>query len=304
MPSWGAHTYLWASSAEYSELAGAIHSASAMGLDFVQVSVSSPDLLDVAAVRDSLVGNRISVVTGLAVPNAVWAARRRGGLVKYLVGAVDATVALGATILSGALYTPMGLTTPPTFRKQEFTLLRRSMKEVAQYARERGVRLGLEPLNRYETSLINTCAQVVEFASDIDEMNVFVQLDTFHMNIEERDLYSAFLLAGARLGYVQLAESDRGVPGGGHVPWDAVFAGLRDLAYDGPIAFESFTTRNREMSRASCLWRDVVGDPDEFVARGMNFVRERAVATSYLRASAFDMPAPARTGPSPARQTG
>ena len=111
--------------------------------------------------------------------------------------------------------------------------------------------------------------------------NLFVQLDTFHMNIEERDLHEAILAAGEKLGYVQLAESDRGVPGDGHVPWEDVFEGLRDIAYRGPLAFESFTTNNAVLARAACLWRDVVGDPDSFVTRGRQQLQTIARKVGY-----------------------
>lgn len=280
-PTFGAHLYLWASSSTSSELDAAIAAAGLLDMDFVQVSLSSLDDLDVPAVRDSLVRHQMACITGLAVPQAVWAKRRDGELFRYLIRAIDATVALGSVILSGALYTPMGERGGPSCRRAEIDFLRGVLKEAAEYAGSRGVKLGLEPLNRYETSLINTCEQMVELVSEVDDPNVFIHLDTFHMNIEEGDLYAAFMLAGERLGYVQLAESDRGVPGDGHLPWDAVFAALRDLNYCGLLAFESFTSENRVLATASCLWRDVVGNPDTFVSRGLEQLRTEAKLVGY-----------------------
>ena len=280
-PTLGAHLYLWAASSTTAELDRAIAAAQALGMDFVQVSLSSLDDLDVAAVRDSLNKHQMSCVTGLAVPEPIWGGRRDGALRQYLQRAVDATAELGSDFLSGALYTPMGERGGPIRRREELDLLRGSLKEVAKYAASLGIRLGLEPLNRYETSLINTCQQMVDIIDEIDEQNVLVQLDTFHMNIEEQDLRAALLLAGERLGYVQLAESDRGVPGDGHLPWDSVFAGLRDLSYRGPLAFESFTSENRILATAGCLWRDVVGDPDTFVRRGWQQLRAKAELVGY-----------------------
>jgi D-psicose/D-tagatose/L-ribulose 3-epimerase len=280
-PTLGAHLYLWAANSTTAELDRAIGAAQALGMDFVQVSLSSLDDFDVVAVRDSLTKHRMSCITGLAVPEPIWARRRDDALRQYLQRALDATANLGSDFLSGSLYTPMGERGGPARRREELDLLRDSLKEVAKYAADLGIRLGLEPLNRYETSLINTCQQMVEFIDQIDEQNVLVQLDTFHMNIEEQDLSAALLLAGERLGYVQLAESDRGVPGDGHLPWDSVFAGLHDLRYTGPLAFESFTSENRALATAGCLWRDVVGDPDAFVARGWQQLRARAERVGY-----------------------
>lgn len=280
-PTLGAHVYLWASGSTPEELDKAIAAARRSGLDFVQVSLSSLDDLDVPAVRDLLLRHEMACITGLAVPQAVWARRRDGDVRGYLMRSVDATAELGSVMLSGALYTPMGETSGPSRRREEMAMLTPALKEAAAYAASLGIKLGLEPLNRYETSLVNTCEQMLALISEVDESNVFVHLDTFHMNIEERDLYAAIMLAGERLGYVQLAESDRGVPGDGHLPWDAVFSGLRDLNYKGPLAFESFTSENRVLAAAACLWRDVVGDPDEFVSRGLEQMRRKARQVGY-----------------------
>jgi D-psicose/D-tagatose/L-ribulose 3-epimerase len=276
----GAHVYLWAADASTAELDKAIGEAARLGLDFVQVSLSSR-ALDLVAVKESLSRHEIECLTGLAVPGPVWSDRRRGALGRYLRWAVDATAKLGATMLSGALYTPMGERSEPERRREELHLIRRELKDVARFAADRSITLGLEPLNRYETSLINTCAQVRELLDEIDEPNLLVHLDTFHMNIEEQDLYDAFMLANEQLGYVQLAESDRGTPGDGHLPWEAVFRALRDLGYAGPLAFESFTVRNTALAGAACVWRDVVGDGTSFVLRGWKRLSAVAARVGY-----------------------
>lgn len=263
----GAHVYLWATSSAAAELDRAIAAAAALRLDFVQVSLSSIDL-DVAALKDSLARHHMGCLTGLAVPPAVWSERHNGALGRYLHQAVQITAELGGELLSGALYTPMGEKSDHEERQESLGLVAAELKATAVYARELGLRLGLEPLNRYETSLVNTCEQTLQLIADVDEPNIVVHLDTFHMNVEEQDLYHAVRLAGDRLGYIQLAESDRGVPGNGHLPWENVFRGLRDIDYSGPIAFESFTQKNTVLARAACLWRDVVGDADAFVVNG------------------------------------
>jgi D-psicose/D-tagatose/L-ribulose 3-epimerase len=273
--SFGAHVFLWAVDGTAAECDRAIAAARRHDLDFVQVSLSSGGL-DVAIVAASLEEHGLRCLTGLAVPAAVWDDRRGGALRRYLTDAVDATAALGAGILSGALYTPMGERTEPGRRTDELRHVAADLKEVAQYAAGLGVRLGLEPLNRYETSLVNTCEQMLELIADVDEANLFVHLDTFHMNIEERSWRDAIVTAGERLGYIQLAESDRGVPGAGLICWDEVFEGLRDIGYAGPLAFESFSAKNTVLTRAACLWRDVVGDPDLFVAQGLENMRASA----------------------------
>ncbi len=278
--SFGAHVFLWASDSSTAQLDWAIGAAARLGLDFVQVSLSSL-ALDLSALGASLERYGVACLAGLAVPPEVWAHRREGAMRRYLREALEATSKLDCGILSGALYTPMGEKSDRSERQEELRLIRGELKEAAQYASPLGIRLGLEPLNRYETSLLNTCEQVLDLIADVDEPNLFVHLDTFHMNIEEADIYAAISLARGRLLYVQLAESDRGVPGEGHVPWEAVFEGLRDIDYRGPLAFESFTIENVLLARAACLWRDVVGDPDLFVMEGRAKMRAIAQKVGY-----------------------
>jgi D-psicose/D-tagatose/L-ribulose 3-epimerase len=278
--TFGAHVYLWATSSAAAELDRAIAAAAALDVDFVQVSLSSTDL-DVAALKASLKRHRMGCLAGLAVPPAVWAARHEGGLGNYLRRAVQITAELGGELLSGALYTPMGERSDADERTASLSLIANELRATAIYARGLGIRLGLEPLNRYETSLINTCEQALRLISEVGEPNVVVHVDTFHMNIEEQDLCAAIRLAGERLGYIQLAEADRGVPGDGHLPWDDVFRGLRDVGYRGPIAFESFALQNTVLAQAACLWRDVVGDPDAFVANGRRQMQAVAQQVGY-----------------------
>ena len=109
----------------------------------------------------------------------------------------------------------------------------------------------------------------------IDEPNVFVHLDTYHMNIEEKGFYEPIVSLGSRLGYIHLSESDRGTPGTANVHWDEVFRGLGDIDYGGALAMESFAAVNEALIGATALWRDVVGDPDALVRDGLAFLRAR-----------------------------
>jgi len=133
-----------------------------------------------------------------------------------------------------------------------------------------------EAVNRYETYLLNLASQAGELLDRIDEPNVFVHLDTYHMNIEEKGFYEPIVSLGSRLGYVHLSESDRGTPGTANVHWDEVFRGLEDIDYGGALAMESFAAVNEAIVGATALWRDVVGDPDALVRDGLAFLRSRA----------------------------
>ena len=158
----------------------------------------------------------------------------------------------------------------------------RVLKNVARYAAEKDVSLGVEAINRYETYLINLASQADAMLDRIDEPNMFVHLDTYHMNIEEKGFYDPIVATGPRMQYIHLSESDRGTPGTGNVHWNEVFRGLKALDYDGHLVMESFAAINEDIIGATALWRDVVGDPEALVRDGLAFLRKKAAEHDLL----------------------
>ena len=174
------------------------------------------------------------------------------------------------------MYSAVGKTRmlEPDEREQQRALAVESIKAVAAYAGERGVRLAIEPLNRFETDLVNTAEQVLELVGRVSADNVGVLLDTFHMNIDEKSLGDAIRLVGDRLLQVHTCENDRGTPGTGHVPWRDVFDALADIDFTGPLVIESFTPELKEIAKAVSLWRPLDAPSDELARNGARFLRE------------------------------
>ena len=133
--------------------------------------------------------------------------------------------------------------------------------------------LGVEPLNRYETSLINTVEQGLELLELVGHDAVALCLDLFHMNIEERDLPAAIRRAGGRLCHLHVSGNDRGAPGGGHLPWSHIAAALQDISYDGSVVLESFAADVASISRAASVWRPPAPDADHLARAGIDFMR-------------------------------
>ena len=142
------------------------------------------------------------------------------------------------------------------------------------YAGERGVRLALEPLNRFETDLINVVEQGLALCAAVGSPHLGLHLDTFHMHLEERDSGAAIRAAGDRLFHFHACENDRGVPGRGQVEWGAVADALFDIEYDGAVVIESFTPEVKSIARAVCIWRDIAPNQDTIAAEGLAFLRE------------------------------
>jgi len=133
--------------------------------------------------------------------------------------------------------------------------------------------LGLEPLNRYETSLVNTVEQALEIVEALDSPGCAIQLDTFHMNIEEKDPAAAIRLAGSRIGHVQVCGNDRGAPGNDHIDWPSIADALAEVRYVGPVCIESFTAENKTIATAASIWRPLERSQDAIAIDGLAFLR-------------------------------
>jgi D-psicose/D-tagatose/L-ribulose 3-epimerase len=131
----------------------------------------------------------------------------------------------------------------------------------------------VEPLNRYETSLLNTVEQTLTVLAPLPADGVGVALDVYHQNIEERDLPAAIRAAGERIAHVQVCANDRGTPGRDHLDWPGILAALDDAAYTGPLCIESFTAHNASIARAASIWRPLADTQDALAVDGLRFLR-------------------------------
>ena len=153
-------------------------------------------------------------------------------------------------------------------------LIRLGLKELAKYAEKKGVRLCIEPLNRFETDFLNTCDKGLALIKAVGAKNVVLHLDTFHMNIEEKNQHDAIVKAGKHLGHFHACGSDRGTPGKDHIDWKSITAALKAIKYDGDVVIESFTTDVKVIARAAAIWRRIEPTQDEIAAKGAKFLRK------------------------------
>jgi len=199
--------------------------------------------------------------------------------IHYLNTCVDFAAEVGSAYVSGPMYSATGKARllSPGERKEQFNWAADSLNRVAQYAQKRNVGLAIEPLNRFETDLINTVEQGVELCRAIDLPNVGLLVDTFHMHIEEKSLSNAIANAAPYIFHVQVSENDRGTPGKGQVHWDDFFATLSKIHYGGQIVIESFLPTVKEIARAVSAWRSVAPSMDALAIDGLEFIRGMAV---------------------------
>lgn len=257
-----------------------------MGFDLIEIAFEDPATIDVPALADRATGLGLGVLAcGVFGPgrNLVSAdADERRAAAIYTRGLIDAAAQLAPTlggltpVVGGPMYGAVGKTpaVDRAARQRERDLAAAELRPLAAYAGERGVRLAMEPLNRFETDLINVVEQGLEMVDAIGSPHVGLHLDTFHMHLEERDSGVALRRAADRLFHFHACENDRGVPGRGQVRWPGVAAALGDIGYSGAVVIESFTPDVTSIARAVCIWRDIAPDQDTIAREGLRFLRE------------------------------
>ena len=276
MKGFGVHTSMWTMSWDRAGAEAAVAGAVEHGMDFVEIALLDAPRVDVGHTRALLDRHGLRAVCSLGLPEAVWPSRGHvDDAVAYLSTAIDVTARLGGEALSGVTYGGIGERSglPPT--QAELDRVARALSGAARRARDAGIAFGIEPVNRYETHLVNTAAQAVAMVERLDAP-VFVHLDTYHMNIEEKGAAQGVLDAREHLRYIHLSESDRGTPGEGCCDWDEIFAALRAIGFDGGLAMESFINMPPEIAHGLSVWRPVAESHAEVMGRGLPFLRNKA----------------------------
>jgi D-psicose/D-tagatose/L-ribulose 3-epimerase len=254
-----------------------IETAARLGFDGVELSLLGMTDNNVARVRKTLQENHLEVTctTGLNMEQDITSDDsevRKEGL-RYLEHSIKTVAALGSLLLTGVIYAPWGKRVMQQ-RQERWQRSVEALKTVAPFAAEHGVTLGIEAINRFETDLVNTAAQAVQMANDVDEKNVGVLLDTYHMNMEEKYIGASLQKSKEKLVHLHCVENDRGVPGSGHIPWPEVFSSLKQMNYEGWLTLELFIRANQAVSPDLAIWRDIEADPTEAARRGLQFLRE------------------------------
>lgn len=246
------------------------------GVELMEVPLLRPGEIDADGTRAVASEFDVRLACSLGLPAAIDAVRDPEAAVSFLAQALEVAARVEAIALSGVTYGTIGKTSgaPPTARERD--AVARVVEGGARAARQRGLRLGIEPCNRYETHLVNTIAAAVEVIERVGAENLFVHPDSYHMNIEEAGMAQGIADAGGHLGYVHASESNRGVPGRGTLDWAGLCRGLAEAEFDGPVVLESFVHLDPDIAAGLAVWRPVAERPEEVIDVGIPFLRERA----------------------------
>jgi D-psicose/D-tagatose/L-ribulose 3-epimerase len=272
----GVHTAMWAMEWDRAAAEFAIPEAVRHNIDFLEITMLDPQGVDAAHTRGLLEKHKVECVCSLGLPLDRLPTNNPDGALEFLKMALDKSHAIGAKAMSGVIYGAIGQRTgfPPTEAEKEATV--RVVSQAAAYARSLGMDYGLEAVNRYENHILNTAAQAVEIVERVGQPNVFVHLDTYHMNIEEKGIANGILKAREHLRYIHLSASDRGTPGKDTIAWDEVFAALAAIGFAGGMAMESFITVPPQIASALSVWRPVAESREDVLGYGLPFLKNKA----------------------------
>ena len=275
----GANTFIWVSPFSTDKNASLIDKVAAMGFEVFEVACEDPDSIDASALQTLLSIRKLQpIVCGVFDADRDLSsadADTRENAKEYVRWCIDTAYQIGSPLVCGPMYAATGKAHPSTEAEMRTQRQRSidSMKELAGYANDTGIKLAIECINRFETDLINTTQQALDYIAEIGSPTVGLHLDTFHMNIEEKDSAAAIRLAGDRLFHVHASENDRGIPGTGHVNWQSIFAALKDIHYTGAVVIEAFSPQVKSIAKAVSLWRPVAPDQDTIAREGLAFLR-------------------------------
>lgn len=269
------NTFVWHSPLDDDKLAQTVRAVAGWGYDGLELALEHLGDWDPGRARDVLAEHGLRSVVGAVFGPGRELACADGTVIAatqdYLRGAIDVAVLQGSPLVIGPMYTSVGRTWRMTGneRSEALAQLRESLRPVLDHAGEHGIRLAIEPLNRYETSLLTTTEQVMELIDPLPAETVGVNLDTYHMNVEEKSLGDAFDLAGHRLLHLQVCGNDRGAPGDDHLDWAEVRRSLERIGYRGMLGFESFTADNASIATAASIWRAFAPTQDALARRAL-----------------------------------
>jgi len=272
----GVNTFIW--SASYDDSVRALLPLiKERGFDGVEVPLFRPAEFPAAAVRRDTETNGIEctvcsvLIQGLSLISDDADVRRK--TILHLRDAIKAGADAGARIIAGPLYCPVGYLPGRRRTADEWSWAVEGYQSVIATLEENHVTLAIEPLNRFETFFLNTAADAAALCDQVGHPNVGVLFDTFHANIEEKDIAAGYLTVGKHLRHVHACENNRGTPGSGLVPWEQVAQGLRTIGYGGDLVIESFTPECLTIAAAAAIWRPLAPSQDALARDGCAFLR-------------------------------
>ncbi len=255
----------------------AIEQTAKAGFDLIEILLSNSMEIDAKAVKKQLKENHLEVVCSLNLPKEAHIAFYPKEAEKLIKNAIDKTSDLETNFLGGVLHGGIGVFSGNPLSENEKNTIVEVWSSVADYAKEKGVNIAVEPINRYESYVCNTAENVLELIEKTRKDNLFLHLDTFHMNIEENNFRDPILLANQKLKHIHVTESHRGMLGEGTVNWNQFFDALKEINFEGNLVLENFSSSIPGMQQMVSLWQKSPYNAEQLALGSLNFIKQNLI---------------------------
>jgi D-psicose/D-tagatose/L-ribulose 3-epimerase len=272
----GVNTFIWTAEFDGASLP-LLPPIKEHGFDGIEVPVFRPATFAAETIRKGTEAAGLEVNTCTVMVDGMSLIHSDAGIRKrtqaHLRDCIEATSDAGGRMIAGPLYSPVGYLPGRRRTEDEWKWAVEGFQTLGDALTTHNVTLAIEPLNRFETFFLNTAADAAKLCDEINHPKIGILFDTFHANIEEKDIAAGYRTVGRHLKHVHTCENDRGTPGSGHVEWESVFQALRDVRYDGWLTIESFGFALGEISAAASIWRDIEKTPEAIAWDGIKFLK-------------------------------
>lgn len=251
------------------------------GYDGVEIAVNEPSDIHAQSIKEELAKNHLSCCSlcGVFGPNRDLrgTSEQQESAISYISELLDLCVELDCPKVIGPVYSSVGRAEniPESEKGRQLKLVTQNLNPLCQKAESLGLTIALEPLNRFETDFINTCEQALDLVKAVDSSALKIHLDTFHMNIEEKDPAAAIKQAGSHFGHLHACGCDRGITGKDQIQWPHIAKALKAVGYDDYLVVESFTTDIKAIAKAASIWRCIDGGPETIAQESARFLKSQ-----------------------------
>ena len=253
----------------------AIEQTAKHGFDLIEILLPNNMDFDTHVVKKQLKQHNLDVVCGLNLSQGYDIPTHPKEATTLIKCAIDKASILESNYLGGVLHGAIGVFSGHTRTQKETDTLLEVWYDIAEYAKQNGIILGVEPINRYESYVCTGADETIELLRKVNHPNIGLHLDTFHACIEETSFYTPVIHAGSMLHHVHMTESDRGMLGEGNVKWNELFKGLKEINFSGNLVLENFSSSITGMAEAVSLWRPSKYDAETLAVGSLQFIREK-----------------------------